>query len=85
MIRLLYFLLLFLSILYADIVNFTPLADKFEPPELVNILNKLFAKFDQKAKEFDCMRIKILGDCYYCVSVRFYSLLKYEWKNVKIY
>lgn len=73
MIRLLYFLLLFLSILYADIVNFTPLADKFEPPELVNILNKLFAKFDQKAKEFDCMRIKILGDCYYCVSVRFCS------------
>lgn len=57
------------SILYADIVNFTPLADKFEPPELVNILNKLFAKFDQKAAEFDCMRIKILGDCYYCVSV----------------
>lgn len=38
------------SILYADIVNFTPLAYKFEPPELVNILNKLFAKFDQKAK-----------------------------------
>lgn len=44
------------------------MADKFEPPELVNILNKLFAKFDQKAKEYDCMRIKILGDCYYCVS-----------------
>ena len=56
------------SILYADIVNFTPLAYNFEPPELVNILNKLFAKFDQKAKELDCMRIKILGDCYYCVS-----------------
>lgn len=37
------------SILYADIVNFTPLADKFEPPELVNILNKLFSEFDQKA------------------------------------
>ena len=54
--------------MYADIVNFTPLADNFEPPELVNILNKLFAKFDQKAKEHDCMRIKILGDCYYCVS-----------------
>ncbi len=49
-------------------MNFTPLADKFEPPELVNILNKLFAKFDQKATVFDCMRIKILGDCYYCVS-----------------
>ena len=40
------------SILYADIVNFTPLADKFEPPELVNILNKLFSEFDQKADVF---------------------------------
>lgn len=59
---------IYFSILYADIVNFTPLAEKFEPPELVNILNRLFAKFDQKAKEFECMRIKILGDCYYCVS-----------------
>jgi class 3 adenylate cyclase len=56
------------SILYADIVNFTPLAEKFEPPELVHILNKLFGKFDEIAREHDCMRIKILGDCYYCVS-----------------
>ncbi|CAF1444767.1 unnamed protein product, partial [Didymodactylos carnosus] len=56
------------SILYADIVNFTPLSEKFSPPELVQILNKLFGKFDQLAQECDCMRIKILGDCYYCVS-----------------
>ncbi|CAF0857910.1 unnamed protein product, partial [Didymodactylos carnosus] len=55
-------------ILYADIVNFTPLSEKFSPPELVQILNKLFGKFDQLAQECDCMRIKILGDCYYCVS-----------------
>ena len=32
------------SILYADIVNFTPLSEKFTPPELVQILNKLFGK-----------------------------------------
>ncbi|CAF1049009.1 unnamed protein product [Adineta ricciae] len=56
------------TILYADIVNFTPLSEKFAPPELVQILNKLFGKFDQLAQECDCMRIKILGDCYYCVS-----------------
>ncbi|CAF2094867.1 unnamed protein product [Rotaria magnacalcarata] len=56
------------TILYADIVNFTPLSEKFTPPELVQILNKLFGKFDQLAQECDCMRIKILGDCYYCVS-----------------
>ncbi|CAF0766132.1 unnamed protein product [Rotaria sordida] len=56
------------TILYADIVNFTPLSEKFTPPELVQILNKLFGKFDQLAQACDCMRIKILGDCYYCVS-----------------
>ncbi|TRY60214.1 hypothetical protein DNTS_026364 [Danionella cerebrum] len=56
------------SILYADIVGFTRLASDCSPGELVYMLNELFGKFDQIAKENDCMRIKILGDCYYCVS-----------------
>ncbi|XP_048085692.1 adenylate cyclase type 2b isoform X4 [Alosa alosa] len=56
------------SILYADIVGFTRLASDCSPGELVHMLNELFGKFDQIAKENDCMRIKILGDCYYCVS-----------------
>ncbi|XP_029590895.1 adenylate cyclase type 2 isoform X1 [Salmo trutta] len=56
------------SILYADIVGFTKLAGDCSPGELVHMLNELFGKFDQIAKENECMRIKILGDCYYCVS-----------------
>ncbi|XP_038630732.1 adenylate cyclase type 2-like [Scyliorhinus canicula] len=56
------------SILYADIVGFTRLASECSPKELVLMLNELFGKFDQIAKENECMRIKILGDCYYCVS-----------------
>uniref|UniRef100_A0A8B9FME8 Adenylate cyclase type 7 n=1 Tax=Amazona collaria TaxID=241587 RepID=A0A8B9FME8_9PSIT len=56
------------SILYADIVGFTRLASDCSPKELVVMLNELFGKFDQIAKENECMRIKILGDCYYCVS-----------------
>ncbi|XP_075868618.1 adenylate cyclase type 2 isoform X2 [Nelusetta ayraudi] len=56
------------SILYADIVGFTQLASDCSPGELVHMLNELFGKFDQIAKENECMRIKILGDCYYCVS-----------------
>uniref|UniRef100_A0A674NB12 Adenylate cyclase type 2 n=1 Tax=Takifugu rubripes TaxID=31033 RepID=A0A674NB12_TAKRU len=56
------------SILYADIVGFTRLASDCSPGELVHTLNELFGKFDQIAKENECMRIKILGDCYYCVS-----------------
>ncbi|XP_068097692.1 adenylate cyclase type 4 isoform X2 [Hyperolius riggenbachi] len=56
------------SILYADIVGFTLLSSECSPKELVLMLNELFGKFDQIAKENNCMRIKILGDCYYCVS-----------------
>ncbi|XP_012937063.1 adenylate cyclase isoform X1 [Aplysia californica] len=56
------------SILYADIVNFTPLASECTAAELVKMLNELFGRFDQLAKKSSCMRIKILGDCYYCVS-----------------
>ncbi|XP_037542533.1 adenylate cyclase type 2 [Nematolebias whitei] len=56
------------SILYADIVGFTKLASTCSPEELVSVLNKLFGKFDDIAKKNGCLRIKILGDCYYCVS-----------------
>ncbi|KAK5848238.1 hypothetical protein PBY51_005870 [Eleginops maclovinus] len=56
------------SILYADIVGFTKLASSCSPEELVAVLNKLFGRFDEIAKKNGCLRIKILGDCYYCVS-----------------
>uniref|UniRef100_A0A8D8T3X0 adenylate cyclase n=1 Tax=Cacopsylla melanoneura TaxID=428564 RepID=A0A8D8T3X0_9HEMI len=56
------------SILYADIVNFTPLSEQLSASDLVKTLNELFGRFDQIAQENQCMRIKILGDCYYCVS-----------------
>uniref|UniRef100_A0A182JXV6 adenylate cyclase n=1 Tax=Anopheles christyi TaxID=43041 RepID=A0A182JXV6_9DIPT len=56
------------SILYADIVNFTPLSEQLTASDLVKTLNELFGRFDQIAQENQCLRIKILGDCYYCVS-----------------
>ncbi|XP_034941918.1 adenylate cyclase type 2 [Chelonus insularis] len=56
------------SILYADIVNFTPLSEQLSASDLVQTLNELFGRFDQIAQDNQCMRIKILGDCYYCVS-----------------
>ncbi|TKR67787.1 hypothetical protein L596_023882 [Steinernema carpocapsae] len=57
-----------ISILFADICGFTKLASEYNAQELVNVLNDLFARFDQIANRNHCMRIKILGDCYYCVS-----------------
>ncbi|XP_043199779.1 Ca(2+)/calmodulin-responsive adenylate cyclase-like isoform X5 [Amphibalanus amphitrite] len=56
------------SILFADIVGFTVLASQCSAQELVRLLNELFGRFDQLANDNHCMRIKILGDCYYCVS-----------------
>ncbi|XP_077450698.1 adenylate cyclase type 1 isoform X8 [Stigmatopora argus] len=56
------------SILFADIVGFTSLASQCTAQELVKLLNELFGKFDELATENHCRRIKILGDCYYCVS-----------------
>ncbi|EFP11118.1 CRE-ACY-4 protein [Caenorhabditis remanei] len=56
-----------ISILFADICGFTNLASEYNPKDLVLMLNELFARFDKVASIHQCMRIKILGDCYYCV------------------
>lgn len=56
------------SILFADICGFTTLSDQCTAEELVRLLNELFARFDKLAHEHYCLRIKLLGDCYYCVS-----------------
>lgn len=32
------------------------------------IVDVVSARFDRLAQEHHCLRIKLLGDCYYCVS-----------------
>ncbi|XP_042247128.1 adenylate cyclase type 3-like isoform X1 [Thunnus maccoyii] len=55
------------SILFADIVGFTQLSSTCSAQELVKLLNELFARFDKLADQHHQLRIKILGDCYYCI------------------
>ncbi|XP_014402102.1 PREDICTED: adenylate cyclase type 3 [Myotis brandtii] len=55
------------SILFADIVGFTQLSSTCSAQELVKLLNELFARFDKLAAKYHQLRIKILGDCYYCI------------------
>jgi len=55
------------SILFADICGFTVLSAQCTAEELIRLLNELFARFDKLANEHHCLRIKLLGDCYYCV------------------
>ncbi|KAK3922440.1 Adenylate cyclase type 3, partial [Frankliniella fusca] len=56
------------SILYADIVGFTAISSTYNALDLVKILNELFARFDRLSEKYQQLRIKILGDCYYCIS-----------------
>ncbi|XP_054165902.1 adenylate cyclase type 2-like [Oppia nitens] len=56
------------SILYADIVNSMILTASLSANDLVETLNELFGRFDESAERNHCLRIKLLGDCYYCVS-----------------
>lgn len=55
------------SILFVDIEGFISLVFQCIVQELVMILNEFFVWFDKLVVENYCLRIKILGDCYYCV------------------
>ncbi|XP_037708922.1 adenylyl cyclase X E-like isoform X3 [Drosophila subpulchrella] len=56
------------SILYADVVNYTHLTTTLTVEKLVKVLHDLYGRFDMAASTFNVQRIKFLGDCYYCVS-----------------
>ena len=56
------------TVLFADIVNFTPLAAKIAPLELVNMLNQIFSTFDCLAEHYGLEKIKTIGDAYMVVG-----------------
>jgi adenylate cyclase len=52
------------SILFADVVDFTPLAERLPPAEVVGVLDHLFSHFDVLADRHGLEKIKTIGDCY---------------------
>jgi adenylate cyclase len=52
------------SILFADVVDFTPLAERLPPAEVVGVLDHLFSHFDVLAERNGVEKIKTIGDCY---------------------
>jgi len=52
------------SILFADVVDFTPLSERLPPAEVVGILDHLFSHFDTLAQRYGAEKIKTIGDCY---------------------
>jgi adenylate/guanylate cyclase family protein/HAMP domain-containing protein len=55
------------TVLFGDLVGFTALSSKTPAAEIVEMLNGLFSRFDQAAKELGIEKIKTIGDCYMAV------------------
>lgn len=56
------------TILFADLVNFTQLSATISAKELVNILNEIFSEFDLLAEKHGLEKIKTIGDAYMVVG-----------------
>jgi adenylate cyclase len=52
------------SILFADVVDFTPRSEHLSPAEVVGLLDDLFSHFDTLAERYELEKIKTIGDCY---------------------
>lgn len=55
------------TVLFADIVDFTQLASDLHPEELVSLLDAIFTDFDALAERYNLEKIKTIGDAYMAV------------------
>ena len=56
------------TVIFADLVGFTPIGLEMAPADLVNVLNELFGRFDELAKRHGLEKIKTIGDGYMAVA-----------------
>ena len=52
------------TVLFADLVGFTPLAERLPASEVVSLLDRIFARWDALAAERGVEKIKTIGDAY---------------------
>ena len=56
------------TVLFADMVGFTPLSARVSSQELVSMLNRFFSAFDELCDRFGVEKIKTIGDAYMAVG-----------------
>lgn len=56
------------SVLFADIVGFTPLSATLPAEKVVTLLNEVFTAFDHLATRYNVEKVKTIGDAYMVVS-----------------
>jgi adenylate cyclase len=52
------------TVLFADIADFTPFAERTSPEQVVGVLDEIFSAFDQLALQRGLEKIKTIGDAY---------------------
>lgn len=52
------------SVMFADIVNFTHVAEGLSPQQVFSMLNRIFSTFDELAQQYGLEKIKTIGDAY---------------------
>ena len=52
------------TVMFADIVNFTHVAEGMAPSQVFAMLNRIFSAFDELAEQFGLEKIKTIGDAY---------------------
>jgi adenylate cyclase len=52
------------TVVFADIVNFTGVSEELAPGDVIFLLNELFSGFDQSAERHGVEKIKTIGDAY---------------------
>ena len=52
------------TVMFADIVGFTPYSAGVSPTDLVDMLNRLFSEFDDLTERYGLEKIKTIGDAY---------------------
>lgn len=56
------------TVLFADIVGFTPISEGLAPERVVALLNQVFSTFDDLADQWQLEKIKTIGDAYMVVG-----------------
>jgi class 3 adenylate cyclase len=52
------------TVLFADVVDFTPFVERTEPARVVAVLDEIFSAFDRLAERHGLEKIKTIGDAY---------------------
>jgi len=56
------------TVMFADLVNFTQLTEALSPDKMVELLNTIFTGFDELCEKYGVEKIKTIGDAYMVVG-----------------